>query len=158
MVSARGRVGRSWISAATPEPQKCGVKNACSVFFVVFFFLIYRRNFRLILLPKRSWRRGHWSSMFPLKFFPTVGKAGDKRCWNEIPVVIITRGVLQLLFKSFGDFFLSVRDPNRLPEGRRGLNVCGEKPLSASLQSTPMSLQLSAYTESFSESEHEKEK
>lgn len=55
--------------------RNVGSKNACSVF--VFFFIVEISGLatRLILLPRQSWRRGHWSSMFPLKFLPTVGKS-----------------------------------------------------------------------------------
>lgn len=92
--------------------EKCGIKNACSVvvFFVLFFFSLFSflRNFtpgnQTILLPRQSWQRGHWSSMFPLKFLPTVLKSRRLRCRNEILVVddcSITYAVLQLLSQSF---------------------------------------------------------
>lgn len=126
----------------------------CFCFFVVFLFVFFVIEIsglapRLILLPRRSWRRGHWSSMFPLKFLSTVGKSRRSRCWNEIPVVgecIITHGVLQLLSKSFRDSskMQTSGDTSRLLEEHPGLNVHHlSSALSAFLdvlQSTPMSL------------------
>lgn len=132
--------------------EKCGVKNACSVF--SFFVEISGLATGVIRLPRQPWQRGHWSSMFPLKFLPTVGKSRRVRCWNEIPVVgdcFITCGVLQVLSKSFRESLKCNCKGTRISSSWSALGqmsvirlfLSAKKPLSAfwdTSQSTPMSL------------------
>lgn len=128
--------------------EKCGVKNACSVVVVVFF---PRRNFRPgnQTYPRQ---RGHWSSMFPLKFLPTVGKKQElemlewNTCsgwlhyhiWSIATALKRASGVLQNE---------NARGPEQAPWGtpkaEHSYLFSAKEPLSAfldALLSTPMSL------------------
>lgn len=96
--------------------RNVGSKMLVVYVFCFFFVEISGLATGLIRLPRQPWRRGHWSSMFPLKSLPTVGKSRRLRCWNEIPVVgdcFITHGVLQLLLESFRESLKCNREGTR---------------------------------------------